>query len=125
MEEVAYIVTQIRGGLVLIDQHNSHERILYNEAQKALEEQGGQPGVPTQQLLFPAHLELTPGQVQAWQTHADQLDGGEALPQEQPGQEGCPRDGAGPPGSAERERISDQIRAAMGIRLNRGALRSR
>ncbi len=65
-----YIVTQIRGGLVLIDQHNSHERILYNEAQKALDER---IGVPTQQLLFPAHLELTPGQVQAWQTHRDQL----------------------------------------------------
>ena len=67
-----YIVTQIRGGLVLIDQHNSHERILYNEAQKALAASGG-GGVPTQQLLFPAHLELTPGQIQAWQTHADQL----------------------------------------------------
>ncbi len=68
-----YIVTQIRGGLVLIDQHNSHERILYNEAKRALEERGEIAGVPTQQLLFPAHLELTPGQVQAWQTHADQL----------------------------------------------------
>ena len=65
-----YIVTQIRGGLVLIDQHNSHERILYNEAQRALD-QG--VGVATQQLLFPAHLELTPGQVQAWQAHAEQL----------------------------------------------------
>ena len=68
-----YIVTQIRGGLVLIDQHNSHERILYNEAKRALEERGEAAGVPTQQLLFPAHLELTPGQVQAWQTHADQM----------------------------------------------------
>lgn len=76
-----YIVTQIRGGLVLIDQHNSHERILYNEAKQALGG-GGQSGdgtssgsrVTTQQLLFPAHLELTPGQVQAWQTHADQLE---------------------------------------------------
>ena len=68
-----YIVTQIRGGLVLIDQHNSHERILYNEAKQALEERGEGAGVPTQQLLFPAHLELTPGQVQAWQTHSDQL----------------------------------------------------
>ncbi|MCB1182924.1 DNA mismatch repair endonuclease MutL [bacterium] len=67
-----YIVTQIRGGLVLIDQHNSHERILYNEAKKAVEAEGGF-GVPTQQLLFPAHLELTPGQVQAWQAHAGQL----------------------------------------------------
>jgi DNA mismatch repair protein MutL len=64
-----YIVTQIRGGLVLIDQHNSHERILYNEARRSLEG----AGVPTQQLLFPAHLELTPGQVQAWQAHAGQL----------------------------------------------------
>ncbi|MCK9996159.1 MAG: DNA mismatch repair protein MutL, partial [Candidatus Krumholzibacteria bacterium] len=60
-------------GLVLIDQHNSHERILYNEAKRALEERGEAAGVPTQQLLFPAHLELTPGQVQAWQTHADQM----------------------------------------------------
>ncbi len=68
-----YIVTQIRGGLVLIDQHNSHERILYNEAQKALEAGGNVGGVPTQQLLFPAHLELTPGQIQAWQTHADEM----------------------------------------------------
>ena len=68
-----YIVTQIRGGLVLIDQHNSHERILYNEARQALEKGGKVGAVPTQQLLFPAHLELSPGQVQAWQTHADQL----------------------------------------------------
>ncbi len=66
-----YIVTQIRGGLVLIDQHNSHERILYNEAQKALAAGGRR--VPTQQLLFPAHLDLTPGQVQAWQGHASEL----------------------------------------------------
>ncbi|MCP4571249.1 MAG: DNA mismatch repair endonuclease MutL [bacterium] len=65
-----YIVTQIRGGLVLIDQHNSHERILYNEAQKAI---GEGFGVPTQQLLFPAHLELSPGQMQAWQTHGGQM----------------------------------------------------
>jgi DNA mismatch repair protein MutL len=69
-----YIVTQIRGGLVLIDQHNSHERILYNEAKLALEAGGKVGSVPTQQLLFPAHLELSPGQVQAWQTHAGQLE---------------------------------------------------
>jgi DNA mismatch repair protein MutL len=69
-----YIVTQIRGGLVLIDQHNSHERILYNEAKKALGDGGHVGSVPTQQLLFPAHLELSPGQIQAWQTHSGQLD---------------------------------------------------
>jgi DNA mismatch repair protein MutL len=65
-----YIVTQIKGGLVLIDQHNSHERILYNEAQRAV---AGGGGVSTQQLLFPAHLELSPGQMQAWHTHGEHL----------------------------------------------------
>ena len=66
-----YIVTQIRGGLVLIDQHNSHERILYNEAQKAVTE-GGR-GVSTQQLLFPATLELSPVQIQAFHAYESQL----------------------------------------------------
>lgn len=65
-----YIVTQIRGGLVLIDQHNSHERILYNQAKLALEADAR--GIPTQQLLFPAHLELSPAQLQAYhQRHAE------------------------------------------------------
>lgn len=67
-----YILTQIRGGLVLIDQHNSHERILYNEAQKALGEGGLR--VPTQQLLFPANLELSPSQVQAFQANQGALE---------------------------------------------------
>jgi DNA mismatch repair protein MutL len=65
-----YIVTQIRGGLVLIDQHNSHERILYNQAKQALEADAR--GIPTQQLLFPAHLDLSPAQLQAYhQRHAE------------------------------------------------------
>jgi DNA mismatch repair protein MutL len=65
-----YIVTQIRGGLVLIDQHNSHERILYNQAKQALEADAR--GIPTQQLLFPAHLDLSPAQLQAY--HQRQAD---------------------------------------------------
>jgi DNA mismatch repair protein MutL len=66
-----YICTQIRGGLVLIDQHNSHERILYNQAQKALAARGR--GVPTQQLLFPVNLDLSPPQLQAFHQHRDEL----------------------------------------------------
>jgi DNA mismatch repair protein MutL len=66
-----YILTQIRGGLVIIDQHNSHERILYNEASRALAAEQGR--IPTQQLLFPVHLELTPDQIQAFHQHREQL----------------------------------------------------
>jgi DNA mismatch repair protein MutL len=66
-----YILTQIRGGLVLVDQHSSHERILYNQAKHSLE--SGDTGIPTQQLLFPVHLELTPAQLQAFQNHQQDL----------------------------------------------------
>ena len=66
-----YICTQTRGGLLIIDQHNSHERILYNEARKSLGE--GTLNVPVQQLLFPVNLDLTPLQVQSYQSHADEL----------------------------------------------------
>jgi len=66
-----YICTQTRGGLLIIDQHNSHERILYNEARKTLAESA--PNVPVQQLLFPVNLDLTPLQVQTYQNHAEDL----------------------------------------------------
>jgi DNA mismatch repair protein MutL len=66
-----YILTQIRGGLVIIDQHNSHERILYNEASQAFATDQGR--IPTQQLLFPVHLELTPDQIQTFHQHREQL----------------------------------------------------
>jgi len=66
-----YICTQTKGGLLIIDQHNSHERILYNEARKAV--QDGTISVPVQQLLFPVNLDLTPLQIQVYQDHADQL----------------------------------------------------
>ncbi|MBN2184560.1 MAG: DNA mismatch repair endonuclease MutL [Candidatus Krumholzibacteriota bacterium] len=51
----SYIFIQIRGGVVIIDQHAAHERILYDLAKKNFE--GGKPVV--QSLLFPATLELS------------------------------------------------------------------
>ncbi len=66
-----YILTQIKGGMVIIDQHNSHERILYNEAQRALA--AGEFAIPVQQLLFPVTLELTPQQVQVFQDCQERL----------------------------------------------------
>jgi DNA mismatch repair protein MutL len=52
-----YILTQIRTGLMIVDQHVAHERILYERAQSRF-----QNAVPSsQQLLFPHTMTLTPG----------------------------------------------------------------
>lgn len=50
-----YILSQIKSGLVVIDQHVAHERILYEKILKYLE--AGR-NVPSQQLLFPQTLDL-------------------------------------------------------------------
>ncbi|MFZ5515384.1 MAG: DNA mismatch repair endonuclease MutL [Candidatus Zhuqueibacterota bacterium] len=51
-----YIVSEIKSGLIVIDQHVAHERILYERALKKFEDSN--PG--SQQLLFPQVIELTP-----------------------------------------------------------------
>jgi len=50
-----YIISQIKSGLVIIDQHVAHERILYEEILRYL---NNERNVPSQQLLFPQTLEL-------------------------------------------------------------------
>ncbi len=50
-----YILSQIPSGLVIIDQHVAHERILYEEALAAFAEQ--EPA--SQSLLFPSVIELS------------------------------------------------------------------
>ena len=50
-----YILSQIKSGLVIIDQHVAHERILYEQALAAFEKQTA----ATQHLLFPQVVELS------------------------------------------------------------------
>ena len=50
-----YIITQVKSGLVIIDQHVAHERILYDNAIRAMSEQPWRG----QQLLFPQVIELS------------------------------------------------------------------
>ncbi len=51
----SYIFIQIRGGVVIIDQHAAHERILYNRIKNNIA--GDKPVI--QSLLFPATIELS------------------------------------------------------------------
>ena len=49
-----YIFSQIKSGLMIVDQHVAHERILYERALRSMED--NHPA--SQQLLFPQHLDL-------------------------------------------------------------------
>jgi DNA mismatch repair protein MutL len=51
-----YILMENANGLVLVDQHAAHERILFEELRRKMEEQG----VPTQKLLLPQTFDLPP-----------------------------------------------------------------
>lgn len=51
-----YLISQIRSGLAVIDQHAAHERILYEKALRSFRERT----FNAQQLLFPILLELEP-----------------------------------------------------------------
>jgi DNA mismatch repair protein MutL len=64
-----YIVTEGPDGLYLIDQHAAHERILYEK----LAVQRAQAGVPRQQLLEPAVVELSPGYAAVLEAELDVL----------------------------------------------------
>ena len=51
-----YVLTQIRSGLMILDQHAAHERILYERALQSLQSGFGM----SQQLLFPHTLDFNP-----------------------------------------------------------------
>jgi DNA mismatch repair protein MutL len=51
-----YVLMENAEGLVLVDQHAAHERILFEELRRRMEEKG----VPSQRLLLPQVIELAP-----------------------------------------------------------------
>jgi DNA mismatch repair protein MutL len=51
-----YVLMENADGLVLVDQHAAHERILFEELRRRMEEQG----VPSQKLLLPQTFDLPP-----------------------------------------------------------------
>jgi DNA mismatch repair protein MutL len=64
-----YMMFESQDGVVLIDQHSAHERVLYEQFMSMLE--GG--SAASQRLLFPLTLQLTAGEAEALDAHRDLL----------------------------------------------------
>jgi DNA mismatch repair protein MutL len=64
-----YVLMENASGLVLVDQHAAHERILFEEMKRRMEQQG----VPTQRLLLPLTLEVSPKDSDWLMSHLDLL----------------------------------------------------
>jgi DNA mismatch repair protein MutL len=64
-----YIVAQTRDGLVIVDQHAAHERIVYEKLKAALD----RTGVARQILLIPDIVELDEADVERLLAHAEEL----------------------------------------------------
>jgi DNA mismatch repair protein MutL len=65
----AYIVTGCQDGLLVVDQHALHERLVYNDLKRRIAE-GTLSG---QRLLIPEPVQVTPAEDDALQRHADLL----------------------------------------------------
>jgi DNA mismatch repair protein MutL len=64
-----YVLMENASGLVLVDQHAAHERILFEEMLQRMEQQG----VPTQRLLLPLTLQVSPRDADWITRHLDVL----------------------------------------------------
>ena len=62
-----YLMFEGEGGVVLIDQHSAHERILYERLMRTLEH----GDTPSQRLLFPMTLHLGPAEGEAFEAHQE------------------------------------------------------
>jgi DNA mismatch repair protein MutL len=65
-----YIAFEHEDGLVLIDQHSAHERVLYEQFMNTLES----GTAPAQRLLLPLTLHLGPAEGEAFDAHREYLE---------------------------------------------------
>ena len=65
----SYICYEGPDGLVIVDQHSAHERVIYEEVMARISAEG----LPAQQLLLPATLELTDEELDVVEAHREVL----------------------------------------------------
>ncbi|MDX5383976.1 MAG: DNA mismatch repair endonuclease MutL [Rhodobacterales bacterium] len=64
-----YIIAQTDTGMVIVDQHAAHERLVYERLKRQMAENG----IASQALLIPEIVELSPGDCARLLEHADDL----------------------------------------------------
>ncbi len=67
-----YVLAENAQGLVLVDMHAAHERIVYERLKLQLDTAGDSP-LPSQPLLIPATFAATPSEVATAETYTDTL----------------------------------------------------
>jgi DNA mismatch repair protein MutL len=65
----SYIMYEGPEGVIIVDQHSAHERVLY----EAILDQLSGAGAPAQRLLLPLTLELTDEELDAFESHGEEL----------------------------------------------------
>jgi len=72
-----YILAESRQGLVIVDMHAAHERIVYERLKKQMDDTRGQAGAPrlaSQPLLIPATFAATPQEIATAEACASTLE---------------------------------------------------
>jgi DNA mismatch repair protein MutL len=67
----AFILVEAASGLLIVDQHSAHERVLFERIVQAL----SSGGATSQRLLFPLTLELAPSELDALERHQELVAG--------------------------------------------------
>ena len=66
----SYIIVEADAGLLIVDQHSAHERVLFERAMTALEK----GDASSQKLLFPLTIRFTPAELDALEECREQLE---------------------------------------------------
>ena len=68
-----YILAENSQGMVIVDMHAAHERIVYEQLKNAVNKENGDQQIPSQPLLIPATFAATPEEVATAEAHAETL----------------------------------------------------